>query len=87
MVRLTGEARAQAVTALKLHFKQERSEDLGDLAAGFLLDWFADNVGPHLYNQGVRDAKARVLQSQGSLNEELDVLEVVPKPAKAGKRS
>jgi len=83
VVRLTGEQRGQAVVALQLHFREERGEELGDLAAGNLLDWFVEAVGHHFYNQGVREAKARVERSQADLAEELDVLQVVPKPVKA----
>jgi uncharacterized protein (DUF2164 family) len=79
---LAGERRTEAIHRIQAHFRRERGEELGDLAAGFLLDFIESELGPAFYNQGVRDAKARVLQSQATLAEELDYLEMAPKPAK-----
>jgi uncharacterized protein (DUF2164 family) len=79
------QARAEAVQRIQAHFRQERGEELGDLAAGFLLDFVERELGPAFYNQGVEDAAARVLQSQASLAEELDFLKMAPRPAKPGK--
>lgn len=51
------------VKQLQAYFLQERDEELGDLAASLLLDFVLKQVGPHLYNKGVRDA-AVVLQDK-----------------------
>lgn len=73
------QAREDAVRRIQVHFRAERGEELGDLAAGFLLDFVERELGPAFYNQGVRDAAARVNQSQAALAEELEFLEAVPK--------
>ncbi|MEK6986370.1 MAG: DUF2164 domain-containing protein [Candidatus Thermoplasmatota archaeon] len=82
MAILLGERRSDAVARIQEHFRAERGEALGELGATLLLDFVERELGPAFYNQGVRDAKARVAQSHNLLAEELDVLEVVPKPAK-----
>lgn len=38
------------------YFFKERDEELGDLASQLLLDFFMDELGPYIYNQGVEDA-------------------------------
>lgn len=38
------------------YFFKERDENLGDLASQLLLDFFIDELGPYIYNQGVEDA-------------------------------
>lgn len=38
------------------YFFKERDEDLGDLASQLVLDFFIDELGPYIYNQGIEDA-------------------------------
>lgn len=38
------------------YFKEERDEDLGELACGLVLDFFIEELAPYVYNQGVEDA-------------------------------
>lgn len=35
------------------YFKEERDEDLGELACGLVLDFFIEELAPYVYNQGV----------------------------------
>ncbi len=44
------------ITAIKAYFLKERDEDLGDLAASIILDFFLEELAPHIYNQGVHDS-------------------------------
>jgi uncharacterized protein (DUF2164 family) len=55
---LDDHARKAALHHIKVYFDEERDEDLGDLAAGLILDFFLEKVGPAVYNQGLRDARA-----------------------------
>lgn len=41
---------------LKEYFKNERNEELGDLAATLLLDFIIEELAPEFYNQGVYDS-------------------------------
>lgn len=38
------------------YFYKERDEDLGDLASQLILEFFLEELGPYIYNQGVEDA-------------------------------
>lgn len=51
------ETKRHLVTTIKGYFATERDEDLGDLSAELLLDFFVENIGPAIYNQAIADAK------------------------------
>lgn len=53
---MTKEVKKEMIEAIKTYFLNERDEDLGDLAAGFILDFFLEEMAPHIYNQGVYDS-------------------------------
>lgn len=54
-VPLNKETRSAMVEEIKLYFKKERDEDIGDLAAMLMLDFIIDKLSPAFYNQGVQD--------------------------------
>jgi uncharacterized protein (DUF2164 family) len=60
MSRIEFEPRTRELLARKLAGYLEREFDLevGGLAAGLLLDFVAEELGPHFYNQGLHDAQA-----------------------------
>lgn len=60
---LTKEERLQAIQEIKKYFFTERDEEIGDLGAGLILDFFIEKIGPTVYNQGVFDAQ-RYLQDK-----------------------
>ncbi len=39
------------------YFRKERDEEIGELSAGFLLDFVAELVGPYYYNEALKDAQ------------------------------
>ncbi len=43
---------------IKLYFKEELDQDIGQFDAQFLLDFFAEEVGAYFYNRGLYDAQA-----------------------------
>ncbi len=44
------------ISSIKKYFQDEREEDLGDLAANLILDFFIEKLGPEIYNQGIEDS-------------------------------
>lgn len=44
------------ILLIKNYFKKERDEELGDLAAMLILDFFIEKLAPEFYNQGVYDS-------------------------------
>ena len=62
-IRLSPDRRARLLAVIKQYFSQEFDETLSDFRAQALLDFFVRELGPPVYNQGVRDA-ARYLQEK-----------------------
>jgi len=48
---------------IKKFFLVDRNEEIGDLAAILLLDFFIDNLASEFYNLGVRDCIAQINQN------------------------
>jgi uncharacterized protein (DUF2164 family) len=46
-------------------------EPIGELAAGLLLNYFLEEIGPVIYNKAIGDAQARMTQRVADLSGEL----------------
>jgi uncharacterized protein (DUF2164 family) len=66
-IRLSPDRRASLLLAIKAYFSTEFDEPLSDFRAAALLDFFVRELGPPVYNQGVRDAAAFVQQKLGDI--------------------
>ncbi len=77
-LKLAPEAQARARAALQSFFSAERGEQLGDLAADLLLEHFVGEVGPELFNLGVRAAKKRLVEVWDGIDEALELVELRP---------
>ncbi len=55
-ITLTKEQRDEMIPEIKNFFLQERDEEIGELAAGLVLDFFLEKMAPEFYNQGVSDS-------------------------------
>jgi len=62
-IHLSDERRAHLLRAIQQHFLDDFDEPISDFRAEALLDFFVKELGPPVYNQGVRDA-ARYLQEK-----------------------
>jgi len=70
-IRLSADRRASLLTALKDHFAAEFDEPLSDFRAAALLDFFVRQLGPPIYNQGVRDASSYMQEKLGDIEGEI----------------
>lgn len=70
-ITLPKPARDQAIASIERYFLEERDERIGNIAAGALLGFFLDEVGPTLYNQAVAEAQERLQQRVTELDIEL----------------
>lgn len=57
MITLNKEQKDIMIEAIQTYFSNERDEELGDLAASLILDFFVEKLGPEMYNQGIQDAQ------------------------------
>jgi uncharacterized protein (DUF2164 family) len=55
-VKVTKERRDDMVSDIKNYFSKEREEEIGDLAAGLILDFILEKIAPEFYNQGIYDS-------------------------------
>jgi uncharacterized protein (DUF2164 family) len=55
-IKVTKERRDDIVSEIKNYFSKEREEEIGDLAAGLILDFILEKIAPEFYNQGVYDS-------------------------------
>lgn len=70
-IRLSDDRRTALVRALKNHFDDEFDEPLSEFRAQGLIDFFVRELGPPVYNQGVRDVCAAMQQKLGDLEGEV----------------
>ena len=68
-IELSKEARKEAIASIERYFRENMEEPIRNLAAGALLGFFFDEVGPAIYNRAVSEAQER-LQARVS---ELDI--------------
>jgi uncharacterized protein (DUF2164 family) len=55
-IQLSPDRRAALIRTVQAYFEDEFDERLSDFRAEALLDFFVRELGPPVYNQGVRDA-------------------------------
>lgn len=75
LIQWTKEKKDQAIRDIQQFFYDERGEEIGIIAAENFLDFFAAQVGPHIYNQGVKDARNVVSDRLAAVEEDLYALE------------
>lgn len=76
--QLEPEAKEEAVTKLKAYLQEELQIEIGSFDAGFLLDFFAQQVGFRYYNQGLMAAMAAMSSKLDEANELVYELELAP---------
>ncbi|MDQ8738651.1 DUF2164 domain-containing protein [Paenibacillus sp. LHD-38] len=75
MKKLPKEQKEQLAARIQHYFELERSETIGSIAAEQLLDFMIQEIGPHLYNHAINDARKAVLERMQTLEDELYALE------------
>ncbi len=57
-IRFSKEEKEVITRKIQLYFKEELDQTIGNFDAEFLLDFFAEEIGPFFYNRGLYDAQA-----------------------------
>jgi uncharacterized protein (DUF2164 family) len=68
-IELAREVREEAIKSIERWFQQERGERIGNIAAGALLGFLLEEIGPSIYNRAVADVQERL----GARIAELDI--------------
>lgn len=59
-IEISKEARTQAVASIERYFRENMEEKIGNVAAGGLLSFFLEELGPIVYNRAVADVQERL---------------------------
>jgi uncharacterized protein (DUF2164 family) len=75
-IKLSEERRRDLIAAIRGWYDEQLEEDIGDLKARLILDFFLKVLGPQVYNQAVKDAAAfvqdKLIDLEGELYEPED---------------
>jgi len=59
-IELSKEARKEAIASIERYFRENMEEPIGNIAAGALLGFFLEEVGPAIYNRAVAEVQERL---------------------------
>jgi len=59
-IEISGEARKEALASIERYFRENMEEPIGNIAAGALLGFFLEELGPLVYNKAVADVQERL---------------------------
>ncbi|MUK88956.1 DUF2164 family protein [Ornithinibacillus sp. L9] len=65
----TKEQKDEMVQMIQVYYLEERNEEIGNLAAMLLLEFFMEKLAPIFYNQGVEDSHQYISQKLDDLFE------------------
>jgi uncharacterized protein (DUF2164 family) len=67
-IKLQEETKKQVITSIKRYFSENLDDDIGNLKADLLLDYFLREIGPTIYNQAILDAQAYFQEKTSDLD-------------------
>jgi len=59
-IELHNETRQLLITSIQRYFTENMDEPIGNMAAGSLLNFVLEEIGPTIYNKAVADAQGRM---------------------------
>lgn len=59
-IEISKEARKEAIASIERYFEANMEERIGNIAAGALLNYFLEEIGPLVYNQAVAEVQERL---------------------------
>jgi len=78
-IEFSTDERTAIAQRIKQYFTDELQQEIGEFDAGFLLDFFSEEIGPYFYNRGLLDAQAVIEERVESI---ADALYAIEKPVK-----
>lgn len=70
-IELPKEAHKEAVASIERYFREHMEEKIGNIAAGGLLGFFLEEIGPAIYNKAVADVQERLQERIAELDIEV----------------
>ena len=74
-IKFSAENKAVIVQKIKMYFREELQQDIGQFDAEFLLDFFSEEMGGYYYNQGLADARTLLHEKLETIDDSLYELE------------
>jgi uncharacterized protein (DUF2164 family) len=65
------------IQKIREYFADKLDQEISQFEAGFLLDFFAEEIGPYFYNKGVHDSQAIV---QKRIDDVIGAVDSLEKP-------
>ena len=70
-IELPKEVRKEAIASIERYFQENMDEKIGNIAAGGLLGFFLEELGPLVYNKAVADVQERLQSRVAELDSEI----------------
>ena len=70
-IEIPKDARTQAIASIQRYFEENMDERIGNIAAGGLLGFFLEEIGPVVYNQAVAEVQERLQMRVAELDIEV----------------
>lgn len=67
-IKLDPQTHDYLIGSIRQFFAEELDEDIGDLKAALVLDFFVREVGPSVYNQAIADAQESLERAVSDLS-------------------
>ena len=67
-IQLDSQTEDYLLGSIKQFFASELDDDIGDLKAGTVLDFFVREIGPSVYNQAIADAQESLERAVSDLS-------------------
>lgn len=83
-IEFSREEKEMMIRKVKIYFREELDQDIGNFDAEFLIDFFAEEMGGFFYNRGLYDAETMISEKVSEIS---DLLLQLEKPVSAGKKA
>jgi uncharacterized protein (DUF2164 family) len=70
-IEIPKDARTEAIASIQRYFEAHMDERIGNIAAGGLLGFFLEEIGPVVYNQAVAEVQERLQMRVSELDIEV----------------
>lgn len=75
LLKLPKEVKEEIINNVKNYFEEERSETIGDIGADQFIDFMIKELGPHIYNKAITDARILMNEKASQIEDELYSME------------
>ena len=74
-IEFTKQEKGLIIRKIRLYFREELDQDIGQFDAEFLLDFFSKEFGSYYYNRGLYDARTILASKMDSIAEAIYEIE------------